>query len=75
MKLMRSHPEHLDDFNAWITDHTDALSRHIVDAATSWEEVLGMRYALGEYEALRAFINAPLVEAAQLTELETQEDG
>lgn len=70
MRLLAAYPEQLADFNQWVDDHIEAQSQRLIMEAQSMDQVLGMRYMIGEYEALRNFINAPLQEAAQLKEFE-----
>lgn len=75
MKLLQSHPDSLMDFNRWVDIKKQEYSQQIVTAASSMEEVLGLRYMFGELDALRSEINFDMIEQQQLAALEGEDDG
>lgn len=72
MRLLRSHPEHLDNFNEWVDKRILTLGVSSLEAS-DWDTVLGLKFFAGELEALRTVINNPIVEAQTLAEMETQD--
>ena len=69
MRLLQGDLDALQDFNDWVDQHIMLRTYQIVNSATSMDEILGMRYLVGELEQMQAHVNLPLQEEAQLKEL------
>ena len=68
MQLLLDNPEALKDFNQWVDDHSVVRSWLVLNDAKTFEEVLGVRYLIGELQGMRDFINQPLTDAANIRE-------
>lgn len=53
----RDNPEWRKSFNSWIDAAVNQYAKTALLAADSMDTLLGLRYAVGELEALRAMIN------------------
>ena len=74
MGLLRSNPEHLANFNAWIGSRITSLGIQALEAS-ELHTLYGLKFLASELEALRVRINEPLIEAQTLAELEELQHG
>lgn len=64
--LLQSDSDAKASFEKWIDDHILELMYRFSYAARDWHEVLGIRYMLSEWEAMREFLNFDDEEIARL---------